>query len=168
MIPPMGDFLNSLEQTTLASMVRGDTGLEWLFPQVEIVHVLALALVFGSILMVDLRLLGLNSRASAVSRLSAEVLPWTWGAFAVAALSGGVLFISKAHTYFYNLPFRLKFLCMALAGINMLCFHFGDYRKVARWDLRSPPPVGARIAGLLSVLLWVGVIFCGRWIGFTT
>lgn len=164
----MDDFLTSLEQTTLAGMVRGDTGFEWLFPGVEIVHVMALGLVFGSILMVDLRLLGLNSRASAVSRLSAEVLPWTWSAFAVAVLSGLTLFISKAHTYFYNLPFRLKFLFMALAGLNMLCFQFGGYRTVARWDHQLPPPPAARIAGLLSVLLWMGVIFCGRWIGFTT
>jgi hypothetical protein len=164
----MDDLLDSLEQTTLAAMVRGEIGSEWLFPGVEIVHVLSLALVFGSILMVDLRLLGFSARDSAVSRLSSEVLPWTWSAFAVAALSGGVLFISKAHTYFYNLPFRLKFLCLALAGLNMLCFHFGGYRKVAEWDLRLPPPPAARAAGLLSMLLWVGVIFCGRWIGFTT
>jgi hypothetical protein len=162
------NFLTSLENTPIGAAVRGDLGWEWLFPNIETIHVLSLAIVFGSIVMVDLRLLGLSSKTSSVSRLSAEVLPYTWVAFAVAVTSGSMLFMSKAHVYFYNLQFELKFACMFLAGINMLIFHFGAYRRVLSWDNTLPPPAGARVAGGISIALWIGVIFFGRWIGFTT
>jgi hypothetical protein len=164
----MSDLLAQIEALPLSAAVRGDIGFEWLFPIVEIVHVISLALVFGSILMVDLRLLGVSSRDSAVSRLTDEMLPWTWSSFAVAVISGTLMFMSKAHVYWGNTQFRWKFLLMFLAGVNMLAFHFGVYRRVAEWDRTLPPPTAARIAGGLSVALWVGVIFFGRWIGFTT
>jgi hypothetical protein len=161
-------ILSALEHTSLGAAVRGELGWDWLFPNVETLHVLSLAVVFGSILMVDLRLTGITSRNTTVSRLTTEVLPYTWIAFVCAAITGSVLFISKAHIYFYNLQFQLKFFCMFLAGVNMAVFHFGIYRRVLEWDAALPPPPAARVAGGLSILLWVGVIFFGRWIGFTT
>jgi hypothetical protein len=164
----MPGFLLAAEHTSLAAAIRGEFGWEWLFPIVETLHVISLAMVFGSIVMVDLRLVGATSRNSAVSRLSGEVLPYTWGAFICAVVTGTLLFVSKAHTYFYNLQFQLKFLCMFLAGVNMAVFHFGAYRQVLAWDERHPPPRAARLAGALSIALWIGVIFFGRWIGFTT
>ena len=161
-------LLSALEDTPLASAMRGEFGGEWLFPIVETLHVMSLAMLFGSIVMVDLRLVGAASRGSAVSSLSREVLPYTWGAFVCAILTGTLMFVSKAHVYFHNLQFQLKFLCMLLAGVNMLVFHFGVYRHVLEWDERYPPPRAARLAGALSITLWMGVIFFGRWIGFTT
>jgi hypothetical protein len=161
-------LLLAAEHTPLAVAMRGELGGEWLFPIVETLHVISLAMVFGSIVMVDLRLMGETSRDSAVSRLSREVLPYTWGAFICAIVTGSLLFVSKAHVYFYNLQFQLKFLCMFLAGVNMAVFHFGTYRHVLEWDERLPPPRAARLAGALSIALWMGVICFGRWIGFTT
>jgi hypothetical protein len=140
----------------------------WLFPNIETIHVLAIAVTFGSIVMIDLRLLGLTTRDSTVSCLTAELLPYTWLAFAVAVISGTLMFISRAVTYYENLEFRLKFLFMFLAGANMLAFHVGVYRRVHDWDAKLPPPLAARLAGALSIALWVGVIFMGRWIGFKT
>jgi hypothetical protein len=163
----MPGFLLAAEHTSLAAAMRGERGWEWLFPIVETLHVISLAMVFGSVIMVDLRLLGATSRNSAVSRLSSEVLPYTWGAFICAAVTGTLLFVSKAHVYFYNLQFQLKFLCMFLAGVNMAVFHFGPYRHVLEWD-QIRPPRAARLGGALSIALWIGVIFFGRWIGFTT
>jgi Family of unknown function (DUF6644) len=164
----MPGFMLAAEHTSLAAAMRGELGWEWLFPIVETLHVISLAMVFGSIVMVDLRLVGAASRNSAVSKLSGEVLPYTWGAFVCAAVTGTLLFISKAHVYFANLQLQLKFLCMLLAGVNMAVFHFGAYRRVREWDERHPPPRAARLAGALSIVLWIGVIFFGRWIGFTT
>ncbi|HTP40510.1 MAG TPA: DUF6644 family protein [Steroidobacteraceae bacterium] len=164
----MYEFLGKIQDLGLSQAVRGDLGYEWLFPIVETFHVFFLALVFGSIVMVDLRLLGLTSRDSLVSRLSREVLPWTWVAFILAACSGTMLFMSKAQTYFYNREFDLKFLFMFLAGINMMVFHFGIYRKVGSWDSTFPTPAAARVAGAVSLLCWSLVIVFGRWIGFTT
>jgi hypothetical protein len=164
----MPNFLSAAEHTSLAAAMRGELGWEWLFPIVETLHVISLAMVFGSIVMVDLRLVGAASPDSVVSRLPGEVLPYTWGAFVCAAITGALLFVSKAHVYFNNLQFQLKFLCMFLAGVNMAVFHFGAYRHVLEWDERHPPPRTARLAGALSIALWISVIFFGRWIGFTT
>jgi len=152
----------------LSAAVRGDTpDTEWLFPIIETFHVMALTIVVGSIAMVDMRLLGITSRNSPVSRLSAEILPWTWSAWCVAAFFGTLLFISKASTYAANLQFQLKFACMGLAAVNMLVFHFGAYRHISRWD-SGDTPVSAKLAGALSLSLWIGVVFFGRWTGFTT
>jgi len=161
-------LLAAIESWPISAALRGETpGTEWLFPIVETLHVMALTLVFGSIAMIDLRLLGIASRNSAVSRLSNEVLPWTWTAWCVAAVFGTLMFIAKAGTYAGNLQFQLKFICMGLAALNMLVFKFGAYRQVARWD-SGEPPMSAKVAGALSLSLWIGVVFFGRWVGFTT
>lgn len=156
--------LTFVQETSAAQQISSNV---WTFAIIETIHVVALGMVFGTISMIDLRLLGVASRGSVVSRLSAEMLPYTWAAFALAAASGTLLFISKAHTYFYNLNFRLKFLFMALAGLNMLIFHLGIYRRALEWDDRLPTPLAARLAGGLSIVLWLAVIVMGRWIGFT-
>jgi hypothetical protein len=164
----IAQLLASVEAWPISAAMRGELpGSEWLFPIIETLHVMALTIVVGSIAMVDLRLLGIASRDSAVSRLSAEVLPWTWTAWVVAAVFGTLMFMAKAGTYAGNLQFLLKFACMGLAALNMLVFHFGVYREVMRWD-EGEPPMSAKMAGTLSLLLWTGVVFFGRWVGFTT
>lgn len=161
-------FLATLEHSALAGAVRGEHGWEWLFPIIETLHVMGLALLFGSILMLDLRLMGLSSRHTPIVRLMSEVLPYTWTAFAAAAVTGSLLFISRAALYLANAQFELKLLCIILAGINMAVFHFGIYRRAEQWDDGSRPPAAARTAGALSIALWLGVILFGRWTGFTT
>jgi hypothetical protein len=161
-------LLAIVEAWPISAAMRGEMpGTEWLFPIIETLHVMALTLVVGSIAMMDLRLLGVASRNSAVSRLSNEVLPWTWTAWSAAAVFGTLMFMAKAGTYTGNLQFRLKFVCMGLAAVNMLVFHLGAFRQVARWD-SGEPPMSARVAGALSLSLWIGVVFFGRWVGFTT
>ena len=95
-------------------------------------------------------------------------MPITWGAWLLAAATGSTLFVSKAVTYAGNLQFRLKFVMMALAALNMLVFQFGAYRSVAEWNTAGKPPLTARMAGALSLLFWTAVIFFGRWTGFAT
>ena len=93
---------------------------------IETIHVIAITLVFGTIAIVDFRLLGLGSNNRPVTELCRDVLPWTWIAFAFAAVTGGLLFVSHATQYFGNTAFRAKMLLMLLAGINMVVFEFGD------------------------------------------
>jgi hypothetical protein len=164
----IASLLTAIAAWPISAALRGEMpGTEWLFPIVETLHVMAFCIVFGSIAMLDLRLLGIASRDSTVSRLSNEVLPWTWTAWGAAAVFGSLMFMAKAETYAGNLQFRLKFVCMGLAALNMLIFKFGAYRQVARWD-SGEPPMSAKLAGALSLSLWIGVVFFGRWIGFTT
>ncbi|HEY5409573.1 MAG TPA: DUF6644 family protein [Caulobacteraceae bacterium] len=138
-----------------------------LFPWIESVHVLSITLVVGSISIVDLRLLGLTSKSRAVSRLTGEVLPFTWTAFILAAITGGLLFSSNAVKYSHNSFFLAKMALLVVAFLNMVVFHVITSRGIEHWDESPHPPLRARLAGGLSLLLWIAVITCGRWIGFT-
>ena len=153
-----------LYDTPMAVAIR-ESGT--LFPWIESTHVLAITLVVGSILIVDLRLLGIASRGRAVSRLSEEVLPFTWTAFVIAAVTGALLFSSNAVKYTHNTFFLSKMCLLVLAGLNMLVFQFITSRGIEAWDESPRTPAVARLAGALSLGLWLAVIVCGRWIGFT-
>jgi len=137
------------------------------FPMTEAIHVLAISIVIGVIAVVDLRLVGLASKSYRVTRLSSTLLPLTWIAFVVAVITGGLLFASKPQAYFDNLYFRIKMVALVLAGLNMMVFHLLTWRGVASWDASDRMPPAARAAGFISLALWVVVVTCGRWIGFT-
>jgi hypothetical protein len=156
--------LTRLQDLSLPTLIRES---DWLFPTIETVHVFALVLVVGSIMTVDLRLLGFTNKERPFSQVASEMLPWTWTAFGIAALAGMLMFSSKALTYYSNIPFRLKMLCLLLAGINMAMFHWLGTRHLGDWD-RGRPPRAAKLAGGASLLLWTTIVAAGRWIGFTT
>ena len=124
-------------------------------------------LVFGTILVVDLRLLGVASRERPFARISAELLRITWGAFAVSVLTGSLMFVTNARVYAHNTAFLVKMSLLFLAGVNMAVFHLTAGRSVAHWDQGRAPAIG-RMTGALSIALWVAIIFSGRVIGFTT
>ncbi len=155
-----------LYDTPVAAAIR-ESGT--LFPWVESVHVLAITLVVGSIAVVDLRLLGIAWNSRSISKLTGEILPFTWTAFAVAAVTGGLLFSSNAVKYTHNTFFLSKMALLAVAGLNMLAFHFFTSHDMERWDEAHHQhiPFAVKLAGGLSLVLWFAVITCGRWIGFT-
>jgi hypothetical protein len=158
------DFIAHAENSGVADAVREN---DVLFPLIESIHVLAICLVVGSILAVDLRLLGLASIHRSVSRVTRGILPLTWCAFVVAVGSGGLLFISNATKYLGNGFFVAKILLIGAAGLNMVIFHAVSAKDLPRWEHDARLPLRARLAGGLSILLWVAVVACGRWIGFT-
>jgi len=158
------DALKAIEAWPLSEEIQVSS---WMFPAIETAHVVAITLVFGTVLIVDLRVLGLASGRRPVTALSHEVLPWTWAAFILAAISGGLMFISKADGYFFNLHFLLKMCLLLAAGLNMALFHIGPFQGVADWDEKTVAPARARLACALSLGIWLGVVTLGRWIGFT-
>ena len=164
MMSQFSDLVAFFEDSGIAEAIREN---DTLFPFVESVHVIAISLVVGSILVLDLRLLGFASVGRPVSRLANAILPVTWGAFAIAATSGFLLFISNASKYLANGYFDAKLILICVAGLNMIVFHALSARGQPRWDSDARPPLQARLAGGLSMLLWVAVVACGRWIGFT-
>jgi uncharacterized protein DUF6644 len=152
-----------LHDTTFATAIRESAVL---FPWIESVHVLAVALVVGSISMVDLRLLGVVSANRSVVSVSADILPLTWAAFVFAVLTGSALFTSHAVGYAQNFQFRMKLLLLVLAGVNMLTFHWIMGRGSGRWSKSGATPWQGKVAGLISLMLWIGIVAFGRWIGF--
>ena len=161
-MPTVEAFFAGVEATPFATAIREST---WMFPAIEVVHVLSLCLLFGSISMLDLRLLGRSPRRD-VKEMARELLPWAWTAFAFAVASGVPMFCSGAAKYAGLPQFQAKLFLIALAGINMLVFHRVTWRGVDGWKVGATPPVGARLAGGLSLALWIGVIALGRWVGF--
>jgi hypothetical protein len=148
---PVGDFVASSS---------------WAFPTIETVHVIAIVTVLGSIAVMDLRLLGVASKETAVTEIEKDTLRWTWGAFVLAAITGSLLFISKASNYAVNPFFLSKLVLIVLAGANMAAFHTLTWPSVKTWD-SGPLPQAAKLAGGLSLGIWVVVVFVARAVGFT-
>jgi len=154
-----------IENGAIGTWIREST---YAFPTIETIHVLAIVTVVGSVTMLDLRLLNLASRERPVSEVMSDVLPWTWWSFVTAAITGSLLFTSKAAEYYSDFPFRMKMLMLVLAGINMGVFEFRMVPGMSTWDREEKTPVGARVAGGISLVIWICVVAFGRWIGFTT
>src|SRR5262245_28582320 len=161
-----------MEIPAIIQTIQDSGPAEWMrssvkaMPIVEAIHVLAAATVFGTIFIVDLRLLGLPNTKRPFTRVSDEMLWLTWSAFAVALIAGVLMFAANASTYYVNTEFRLKMLALIAAGVNMAIFQGVTFKSVKTWD-QSATPTAARVAGGLSILIWVTVIFLARWIGFT-
>jgi len=157
-------MLEWLQRTAVAVSIRDSL---YTFPVLESIHVVGLALVFGTIAILDLRLLGVASTDRPVSRLMADLLKWTWAAFAVTALTGGLMFSTNALVYFHNTFFRAKMILLVLAGLNMLVFELTARKTIDRWDRASTTPSSAKVVATISLVIWIGVIVAGRVIGFT-
>jgi len=159
----MLEFCKGLEQTAVGSAVRESL---WLFPVIETVHLLGMAALLGTVTVFDLRLLGWALPRQRVSELAKRLFPWSWAGFAVQVITGGLLFSSEAVHVYANPAFRVKMMLIILAGVHALVFHWTVYRNVAAWDEGDTLPLAARAAGLISILIWVGVVAAGRFIGF--
>ena len=159
------DLIASLEASAVATGIRNS--LYW-FPLIEAAHVLGLTMVVGTIAIVDLRLLGLASTRRPFSAVASDVLKWTWLAFAVTATTGALMFVTNANTYYHSAHFRAKMALLALSGLNVLLFELTARRFVRDWDRNAAAPVAGRAVAALSLVMWVGVIVLGRWVGFST
>ncbi|MFO6448337.1 DUF6644 family protein [Erythrobacter sp. NE805] len=133
---------------------------------IEGTHVLALMLFVGTILFVDLRLLGVTMRSVPVSRVTDQVLPWTIGGFVLLIVTGGLLFFSNPLEYWHNAAFRVKLVLLAAAAINIFWFHWRVQANRADWDRALVAPRAARISGAASLMLWIAVIFAGRYMAY--
>jgi len=161
--PPEGAaWLVWLETSALAIAMRQ---WQWLYPIIEILHILGFVLVVGGGFFFDLRLLGLG-RGLAVSALAAHLLTWARLGFALVAPTGLVMFIAHATEFAANPAFRLKLILIGVAVLNAVAFHRWPFRSVGRWDVAVTTPRWARMAAALSLMLWTGAICCGRLLAY--
>ena len=153
-------FFEWCEQTQIGNAIRNSL---WLFPVIEAFHLVAFAIIGGTILLVDVRLLGGDERWSPVSELARGVQPWLVGGLAVMIPSGILLFLAESIKCYYSFPFWVKMWCLLLA----LTFTFTLRRRVVN---AAPAELGLfwrKSAGAISLVLWSGVAWGGRWIGFS-
>jgi len=153
-------FFTWCENTSLGEAIRAS---RWLFPAIESVHLLGLALMGGAVLLVNLRLLGLGLRRQPAAQLWRDTWPWLVGSLTAMLISGTMLFTSEATKLYYHGAFWVKMISLLLATL----FTFTVMRKVALAEPERVKPIWSRIAALISLILWSTVGVCGRWIGFS-
>jgi len=151
-----------LQATPLAAAMRH---WSWLYPAVEIVHLVGIVLLVGCVVGFDLRLLG-RSRQLPISLLAGHLLPWSLAGFLLVLPSGLLMFSADAADFYASPVFRLKLTVLGLALANILLFHWGSFRRIAIWDVQVPSPAGAIAAGVFSLGLWLVVIACGRLLAY--
>jgi hypothetical protein len=158
--------LGALEASGLGQAMRQWL---WLYPAVEIVHIAGIGLLFGSIVVLDLRLLGL-SRSIPVTSLARHVLPWTAASFLLIVPSGLMMFTAHASDFIASPVFVVKMCLIMAAGLNAALFHAIVFPSVGVWDAEEmrklPPPPSARFSAAASLLIWVCVIACGRLLAY--
>lgn len=131
----------------------------WLYPAIEIIHIVGFVLLVGAVIMFDLRLLGLSPRLP-LAKLARHLLPWSWLGLALIVPSGLLMFSAHASEWAGNPVFGIKLALIAAAGLNAWLFH-----RRAKWHAPQPSS-RTRAAGALSISLWLGVLVCGRLLAY--
>jgi uncharacterized membrane protein len=162
----LDDFIHWLGATPVSLAIQE---VFWIIPTVQTVHILAISVVLASMAMFDLRLLGLAGKRNSIASLSRRFMPWLWGALLVLAASGCILIVGEPKRSLGNAVFQLKMGMLATAVIVTLAFHALLKRDLASGstDLAPAHLAVAKITGLLSLALWIGIAVAGRLIAYT-
>jgi hypothetical protein len=157
-------FCQWLDQTSFGHVMRESL---YLFPVVETLHVFGIVSLVSSAFLLDLRLFGVGPmRDEPVEKLARWVLPWVVAGFAVQFVTGTLMFSAEATRSAINSFFWYKMFMILGVGINALVFHTTVYKQVRTWNNALVAPIGARIYGTFSIILWLGIIALGRWFSF--
>jgi len=157
------NFLQWLHDTQFSNVMRDSI---WAEPIVETVHVLTLTLFLGFAVLLDLRLLGVCLRRRKVSEVLGQLNPFLFVGFAIMVISGLLLFSGDPPAFWGTFFFKIKMVFLILAGLNVLIFNATIGRKVAEWDLAPKTPRAAKIAAVISIVLWVAIVAAGRAIAY--
>ncbi|MGG3573797.1 DUF6644 family protein [Bacillus gobiensis] len=139
---------------------------EWTYPIVESMHIVGIVVMVGAALLFDLRLLGVAGRNMPVTALARFLLPVSRTGFGLVVVTGALMFAANATQLVHNPALQVKLLLIVVAGANILAFHLSPYRRISDWDTVIPTPTGAKAAAVLSIVLWVVIISCGRLIAY--
>jgi hypothetical protein len=153
-----------LEATPLGLLVRESA---WGFPILVALHIMGIMLSVGTLVWFDLRLLGVSMTGVKASLMYRRLMPWMFAGFTVMFITGFMLLAGFATNAYSNVYFRIKVIAMVLAALNALFYHRFTERRIAQWDDAPGPPAAARMAGLVSISVWMTVILAGRMMSYT-
>lgn len=163
----MSDLLHAwlmlLQDSALGETVRNT---QYLYPVLESIHILGIALLVGPAFTFDLRLLGAGRHIMAVTTAARSLLPVSHIGLAIVSFTGIALLSAQVTVVAAAVAAPWKLGLILVAGINVLVFHKGIYRTVADWDLDDLPPLLAKISALVSAFVWTGVIVAGRFLAY--
>ncbi len=153
----------AIQESSIGTGLREST---YIWPAIEGVHLLSLALSVGTIVLVDLRLIGAVMREEPVTDVIEQTQPWTLAGFILAFITGGLLLWSEAGRLYPSYSFRFKLVFIFLLGVNALVFHSTVYKSVDKWNRSAVTTFRARFAGWFGLTFWAAVIFLGRWTAY--
>ena len=163
MLEEVGKFSDWLATTPISMTFQS---VEWIIPAVQSVHIIAIAIVMSSVIMVDLRLLGLMGHTQSISGLTRRFIPWVWCALVVLLLTGLVLITAEPRRDLLNPVFQAKMVLLIAAIAVTAAFQETVRRNMEFWDLSPTRQKGAWVTAVLSLLLWTAIVGCGRWIAY--
>jgi len=153
-------FCNWLSNTPLSLLIQD---VSWIIPTVQTVHILAIATVMASVVMLDFRVLGVAARTQSIPDVAHRFLPWIWCAVLVLLTTGSILIIGEPARDLLNNVFWTKMTLLVCALAVTGVFQYAVNHRLEFWEGRR---VSARIAAVVSLLLWVGIVAAGRWIAY--
>lgn len=156
-------FCDWLSATPISLVIQS---VSWIIPAVQSIHIMAVTIVVGSVLMVDMKLLGVVGRGTAISDGTRRFLPWVWAALVVLLITGTILTAAEPRRELINNVFRLK-----MALILVVCAGTGAFQQIVSrnavaWGEKPSSQWSARFLAIVSLALWVAIIMCGRWIAY--
>ena len=157
------NLLPFIEWTASTSLSHTISTSTWMFAVIESIHLLALSVIGGSVLIVDLRLLGFGIRTHTLAHVAREAQPWFIASWTVMIVTGSLLFASEPQKLYYSTPFAVKMSCLLLGTIFALTVR----RKVTLADEGQVNGIWLKLVALVSLALWFGVGAGGRWVGFS-
>jgi hypothetical protein len=152
-----------LHDTSFGTVIREST---WAEPIIETIHVLTLTVFLGLVILLDLRLLDLALQKTRVAMIFSQLKPWIFAAFGIMLATGISLFAGDPVLFYGTIFFKLKMLMLLAATLNVVVFNLTLGRTLSQWDQLPRTPPGAKITGLLSLVLWISVVACGRGIAY--
>lgn len=155
-------LLQSFEHSNMATLIRQSA---WLYPILEIIHIVGIVLLAGGAIMFDLRLIGYSRKLPAGS-LALHLLPWSRLGLLMVVPSGILLFITNAETLGYDITFWIKIILICVAGVNAGTFHLVVAKNIKFHEENNRLPSAAKAIALLSISLWLAIIACGRLLAY--
>jgi cytochrome b subunit of formate dehydrogenase len=160
---PLRGLFEYVDQLPTSIAIRES---QYFSPYLTVSHVFVMELVAGLVLMMDLRLMGLANMRTPFTELQRRLFPWQMFGMALAGITGVTLAYSDPMRFYSNIFFWMKMLMLVLAALNAMAFHYTTYYSVATWDSAPTPPLGAKMSGAISVILWSMIILAGRLIPY--
>jgi uncharacterized membrane protein SirB2 len=156
-------FCERLAATPLSNMIQN---VPWIIPTVQTVHILSIAIVMSSVSMMDLRMLGVIARTQPLAAVAQRFLPWMWWTLLALLLSGSVLIVGEPMRSLQNPVFILKMSVLFTVVVLTLLFQRALRRDAQFWEKSRGRRIGGRLIAAVSLALWIGVVFAGRWIAY--
>jgi hypothetical protein len=140
--------------------------VSWIIPSVQTVHIICISILIGAIGMVDLRILGFAMRSQSTSTLSRRLLPYVWWALPILLITGSILAIGEPSRSLENLAFQVKMILVVLGIVVTLIFQNALKKDEAFWELSPARRASAKLLAVVSLAIWVAIIFAGRYIAY--